>query len=71
MRVLIVSFVSLSIGLGIGWYLEHRRAEGELTDVVERMQQPMESSDREKAARAVRVIELMQLDIRACYALLR
>lgn len=60
MKTLIASFASLLVGLFIGWYFEHRHAEYEMTDVVEQMQQPVVSSDGEKAARAVRVIESIQ-----------
>ena len=60
MKALIASFVSLLLGVGIGWYFEHRHAEREMSDVVEQMQQPIESSDREKATRAIRAIEMIQ-----------
>src|SRR5664280_697963 len=60
MKTLITFFVALMLGLVAGWYFEHRHAERQMTDVVEQMQQPIESSDREKAARAIRAIELIQ-----------
>lgn len=60
MKPLITSFASLLLGVFIGWYFEHRHAERKMTDVVEQMQQPVVSSDREKAVRAVRAIECIQ-----------
>lgn len=60
MKTLIASFAALLFGLVAGWYFEHRHAEREMTDVVEQMQQPIESGDREHAARAIRAIEAIQ-----------
>jgi hypothetical protein len=50
----------LLLGLVIGWYVQQRHTERETTDVVDQMQQPIESSDREKAVRAIRAIEMIQ-----------
>jgi hypothetical protein len=60
MKTLIASFVSLLLGFVIGWYIEYRNAEHEMTDVVEEMQQPIESLDRLDAASAIRAIEIIQ-----------
>ena len=60
MKALIASIILLMLGFVIGWCVEHRHAERKITDVVEQMQQPIESSDREKAARAIRTIEMIQ-----------
>ena len=60
MKTLIASFLALLLGLVAGWYFEHQRAERKMTDVVEQMQQPIESGDREHAARAVRAIQMIE-----------
>ena len=60
MKTLIVSVVSLLLGLTIGWYIEHGRAERAKTEIVEKMVQGSESADGEHAARAVRAIELVE-----------
>jgi hypothetical protein len=59
MKTLTASFVALLLGLSAGWYFEHRHAEREMSDAVEQMQQPIESGDREHAARAVRAIQMI------------
>jgi hypothetical protein len=60
MKTLIASAVSLLIGLGIGWCIEHRHAEHEMTDAVKLMVQAGESSDCEHAARAVRAVQFIE-----------
>jgi hypothetical protein len=60
MKVLIVSIVSLLLGVVIGWYFEYRHGEREMTDVVEQMEQPIEASDRLQAATGIRAIELIE-----------
>src|SRR5271155_632077 len=60
MKTLIASFLALLLGLVAGWYFEHQHAERNMTDVVEQMQQPIESGDRANAARAVRVIQMIE-----------
>jgi hypothetical protein len=53
MKILITFIVALIIGFVAGWYFEHRHAEREMSDVIEQMHQPVESSDGEKAAKAI------------------
>jgi len=60
MKTLIASFVSLLLGLAIGWYFESRHAERQMTDVVEKMLRPIEASDRLEAARGIRAIQLIE-----------
>jgi hypothetical protein len=60
MKTLIASFVALLLGLVAGWYFERLHAERKMTDVVEQMQQPIESGDREHAARAIRAIQMIE-----------
>jgi hypothetical protein len=60
MKTLIASFLALLLGLVAGWYFERQHAERKMTDVVEQMQQPVESGDREHAARAVRAIQMIE-----------
>ncbi len=52
--------MSFALGLVLGWYFEHHRAEREKTQIVQQMVEGLESSDGEQAARAVRAIELIQ-----------
>ena len=56
MKTLIVSFVSLLLGLTVGWYFEHRQAEHEMTDAVKHIQ----IHNRQEAAIDLRAIELIQ-----------
>jgi hypothetical protein len=56
MKTLIVSFVSLLLGLAAGWYFEHRQAEHEMTDAVKHIQ----IHNRQEAAIDLRAIELIQ-----------
>jgi hypothetical protein len=56
MKTLIVSFVSLLLGLSAGWYFEHRQAEHEMTDAVKQIQ----IHNRQEAAIDLRAIELIQ-----------
>ena len=55
MKTLIVSFVSLLLGLAAGWYFEHRQAEHEMTDAVKHIQ----IHSRQEAAIDLRAIELI------------
>jgi len=48
------------IGLVIGWYFRHGRADREKTEYVQAMVQSAESADGEEAARAIRAIELVE-----------
>lgn len=57
--MLIATFVSLFLGITIGWHFEHRHAGREMTNIVWQMEQPMEASDRLAAARGIRTIELV------------
>ena len=56
MKTLIASFVSLLIGLAVGWYFEHRQANDEMTDAVKHVQ----IHNRQEAAIDLRAIELIQ-----------
>ncbi len=56
MKTLIVSFVSLLLGLAAGWYFEHRQAEHEMTNAVKDIQ----IHNRQEAAIDLRAIELIQ-----------
>ena len=61
MKTLIASFLALLLGLVAGWYFERQHAERKMTDVVGQMQQPIESGDREHAARGlVRAIQMIE-----------
>ena len=60
MKIFIASAASVLLGLATGWYIEHRHAEREKSEVVEQMMQGTESSDREHAARAARAVQLIQ-----------
>ena len=57
MKTLITSTVSLLLGLAIGWYVEHRHSEHEKTEIVQQLVEGIESSDGEKAGRAVLAIQ--------------
>jgi hypothetical protein len=59
MKTFLASVVSLILGLGLGWYLEHHRAEREKTEIVQQMVEGGESSDGEHAARAARAIQFI------------
>lgn len=59
MKTLIASAASLLLGLVMGWYIEHRRAAHEKTEIVQQMVEGLESSDGEHAARAVRAIQFI------------
>jgi hypothetical protein len=56
MKTLIASFVSLLLGLAVGWYFEHRQANDEMTDAVKHVQ----IHNRQEAAIDLRAIELIQ-----------
>ncbi len=56
MKTLIASFVSLLLGLAIGWYFEHRQVDDEMTDAVKHVQ----IHNRQEAAIDLRAIELIQ-----------
>ena len=59
MKTVIASTVTLILGLGLGWYFEHRRAERGKTEIVHLMVEAGESSDGEQAARAARAIQFI------------
>ena len=59
MKTLVISVVSLFVGLVVGWLVEHRHSEDEKNDIVAQMVKGMESSDRVQAARSVRAISLI------------
>jgi len=59
MKTLIAAVVSLTLGLVIGWYTEHRRAEREKTEIVQQMVQKIESSHAVEAVRDVRAISVI------------
>jgi hypothetical protein len=59
MKMLLTSVVSLILGLGLGWYFERHRAEREKTEIVQQMMEGGEGSDRERAIRAARAIQLI------------
>ena len=61
MKILLASAISLLLGLVVGWYIEHRRAEHEKTEIVQQMVQGSESADAEHAARAVRAVQFIEL----------
>lgn len=56
MKTLVASFVSLLLGLAIGWYFEHRQADGEMKNAVKDVQ----IQNRQEAAIDLRAIELIQ-----------
>jgi hypothetical protein len=60
MKTLITFFVALLLGLALGSVLTLRHADHEVAEVVETMQQPIESGDREHAARAIRAIQMIE-----------
>jgi hypothetical protein len=59
MKILLASAVSLLLGLVMGWYIEHRRAEHEKTEIVQQMVHWSESADGEHAARAARAVQFI------------
>ncbi len=56
MKTLIVSFISLLLGLAAGWYFEHRQTEHEMTDAVKHVQ----ILNRQEAAVDLKAIESIQ-----------
>jgi hypothetical protein len=60
MKTVIASAVSLFLGLGLGWYFEHHRAERVKAESVELVLNGSESADSESAARAARAIQFIQ-----------
>ena len=61
MKALITSSVALLIGLAVGAFIGHRSYDRRVTNgTVEQLVESGESSDRERAARAVRAIEMIQ-----------
>lgn len=60
MKMLIIFFVGLLLGLGLGSVFTLRHADHEVAAVVAQMQQPYEASERLDAIRSIRVIELIQ-----------
>jgi hypothetical protein len=57
MKILLATFVSLFLGLGIGWYIGHRHASYYVPEIAREAVAGIESSDGEKAGRAVRAIQ--------------
>jgi hypothetical protein len=60
MKILVVSVVSLLLGVAIGWYAERHHSEHEKTEIVQQMVEGGESSDRYKAVLAARAIESIE-----------
>ena len=60
MNTSLASVVSLILGLGLGWYFEHHRAERDRTEIVQQMVGGGESADGEQAARDVRAIQFIE-----------
>jgi hypothetical protein len=60
MKLFLAAVVFLVLGLGLGWYFEHHRAEREKSEIVQLMLEGIESSNAEHAARAVRAIQFME-----------
>lgn len=60
MKTFVASAIALLLGLAAGWYGAHRQAERETGQVIQQMMEPIESSDREHASRAVRAIDLIE-----------
>jgi hypothetical protein len=60
MKLFVASAASLILGLGLGWYFGHHRAEQERTGIVKQVVDGGESSDRERAIRAARAIQLIE-----------
>ena len=60
MKRVIAAIASLALGVALGWYIEHHRAQREKAEIVQQMVEGMESSDGDGAARAVRAIQLIQ-----------
>jgi hypothetical protein len=60
MKTVIASVVSLVLGLGLGWYIEHHRSQREKTEIVQQTVEGGEAADRERALRAVRTIQSIE-----------
>jgi hypothetical protein len=59
LKILILFFVALLLGLALGWLLTLRQADHEVAKVVALMQEPYEASERVEAARSIRAIEFI------------
>ena len=60
MKTFLASAVSLILGLGLGCYFEHHRAEREKTEIVQQMVERGESADRLLAVTAARAIQMVE-----------
>jgi hypothetical protein len=60
MKMFLASAVCLVLGLGLGWYFEHHRAQREKTEIVQQMLAGSESCDRYAALMATRAIQLIE-----------
>lgn len=60
MKTLIAASLSIVLGLAIGWYSARAHFEHQRAQIVGQMVEGNESSDRERAVRAVRTIESIQ-----------
>jgi hypothetical protein len=60
MKSLVASAAALVLGLVLGWYFEHHRAEREKTEIVQQMVEGGESADRLLAVVAARGIQMVQ-----------
>ena len=60
MKAFPAAAVSLILGLGLGWYFEHYRAEREKTEIVQQMVEGGESADRLLAVMAARAIQMVE-----------
>jgi hypothetical protein len=57
MKIILATVIALFLGLGIGWYIGHRQAFYYVPETTREALAGIESSDGEKAARAVRAIQ--------------
>jgi hypothetical protein len=61
MKALLTSSIALLIGLAVGAFVGHRSYDRHLThEAVQLLVESRESSDRERTARAIRSIEMIQ-----------
>jgi len=60
MKILVIFFVGLLLGLGLGWVFTLRHADHEVAEFVAQMPQPIEGGDWEHAAKAVRAIQMIE-----------
>jgi len=60
MKAFLASAVFLVLGLGLGSFLEHHRAERERTEIVQQMAEGSESADRLLAVMAARAVQMVE-----------